>query len=176
MTTFHKEDAKAICRILLKHENWVESSRGSDVQKVWKALWKLKFPNKIKVFGWKVCHGILPTQVNLVKRKITGDNAYPICTQFPKTEIHALWDCLVAQDVWAGSRIKLQKYPLGPQDMLQIFDYLMDRLDLENVELFLVHAWIIWNQRNSVLYGGMLKDPGWLNKHAAEYLEEFKQA
>ena len=76
--------------------------------------------------------------------------------------------------MWAGSRIKLQKCPLGQQDMLQLFDYLMVRLDLENVELFLVHAWIIWNQRNSVLYGGMLKDPGWLNKHAAEYLEEFK--
>ena len=70
----------------------------------------------------------------------------------------------------------MQKCPLGQQDMLQLFDYLMDRLDLENVELFLVHAWIIWNQRNSVLHGGMLQDLGWLNKHAAEYFEEFKQA
>ena len=27
-----------------------------------------------------------------------------------------------------------------------------------------------------MLHGGKLKDPGWLNKRAAEYLEEFKQA
>ena len=27
-----------------------------------------------------------------------------------------------------------------------------------------------------MLHGGKLKDPGWLNKCATEYLEEFKQA
>ncbi|XP_050242299.1 uncharacterized protein LOC126691287 [Quercus robur] len=30
--------------------------------------------------------------------------------------------------------------------------------------------------KGSLLHGGKLKDPGWLTKHAAEYLEEFKQA
>ena len=32
---------------------------------VWARLWKLKIPNKIKVFGWRVCHEILPTRENL---------------------------------------------------------------------------------------------------------------
>ena len=59
--------------------------------------------------------------------------------------------------------------------MVQLFQYLLDRLDIEEVELFLVQAWIIWNQRNTVLHGGKLKDPGWLNKCAAEFSEEFKQ-
>lgn len=98
----------------------------------------MRVPNKIKVFGWRVCHGILPTWVNLLKRKITGDNVCPICTRFLEAKIHALWDYLVAQDVWVGSQIKLQKCSLGQQDMLQLFEYLMDRLDLEDVELFLL--------------------------------------
>ena len=44
----------------------------------------MRVPNKIKVFHWRVCYGILPIGVNLLKRKITGDNVCPICTRFPE--------------------------------------------------------------------------------------------
>lgn len=66
--------------------------------------------------------------------------------------------------------------PPRQQDMIQLFHYLLDRLHIEDIELFLVQAWVVWNQRNSVMHGGMLKDPGLLNKRAVEYLEKFKQA
>ena len=56
-----------VARQVLKNESLVESSRGNDEQKVWKALWTLKVPNKIKIFGWKACHRILPTHFNLAK-------------------------------------------------------------------------------------------------------------
>ena len=60
--------------------------------------------------------------------------------------------------------------------MLQLFDYLMNILELEEVKLFLVQAWMLWNQRNSVMHGGKLKDLGWLNTYAEEWLEESAQA
>jgi len=50
------------------------------------------------------------------------------------------WECPVAQDMWAGSRMKLQKCPLGQLDMVQLFLYLLHRLELEEMELFLVQA------------------------------------
>lgn len=79
-----------VARQVLKNENWAESSRGSDVKKVWKGLWKLKVPKKIKTFGWRACDGILPTWFTLAKRKIIGDNVCLICTQCLETEIHVL--------------------------------------------------------------------------------------
>lgn len=207
MTTFHSEDAEAICQIplsrrrvvdsiiwlhnrngryfvksgyyvarqVLRSENWAKCSRGNDEQKVWKALWKMKVLNKIKIFGWRACHGILPTRLNLAKRNIIADTVCPICLQSPENEVHVLWDCPATQDVWARSWTKLQKCPLGQQDVLQLFDYLMHRLEPEEMELFLVQAWILWNQRNCVLHGGELKDPGWLNTRAEEWLEESAQ-
>ena len=39
-----------------------------------------------------------------------------------------------------------------------------------------MQAWLIWNQRNTIIYGGKLKDPNWLNKRAVEFLQEFQQA
>ena len=50
----------------------------------------------------------------------------------------------------------------------------MDKLTVEDLELFLVQCWIIWNQRNSVLHNGTLQDPTQLNKRDMDFLEEYK--
>lgn len=51
----------------------------------------------------------------------------------------------------------------------------VERLTKSKLELFLVQAWFIWNQQNTVLHGGKFKDPGWLNKRAVEFLKEYQQ-
>lgn len=43
-------------------------------------------------------------------------------------------------------------------------------------ELFFVQAWLIWNQRNVLNHVGKLKDSTWLNRRAADCLDEFWQA
>ena len=52
----------------------------------------------------------------------------------------------------------------------------MGKLSTAEFELFVVQTWIIWNQRNTVVFGGKLKDPKWLNKRAKEFLDDFHQA
>ena len=125
---------------VLKHEGWAECSCGGDMQQVWQALWKMRVPNKIKIFGWRVFHGILPTWFNLGKKKIIRESVCPICTRLPENELHVFWEYPTAQDVWAGSRIKIQKCNLGQHDMVQLFQYLLDRLDTNEVELFFIQA------------------------------------
>ena len=87
-----------------------------------------------------------------------------------------LWECYAAQDVWAGSLVRIQKIPDGQSDTLQLFEELMVRLTKSKFELFFVQAWLIWNQRNTVIHGGSFKEPGWLNKRATEVLEEFHKS
>ena len=45
-----------------------------------------------------------------------------------------------------------------------------------SLEVVLVQAWLIWNQRNRVVHGGKFHDLGWLNNWAADFLEEFRIA
>jgi len=52
----------------------------------------------------------------------------------------------------------------------------MERLPKEEVEIFMVQAWLIWNQRNAVIHGGQLRELGWLNKRAEEFLDEYRKA
>ncbi|XP_075670119.1 uncharacterized protein LOC142639867 [Castanea sativa] len=62
-----------LARQVLKTASRAEVSNRSGWQKAWSALWKLKIPEKIKIFDRRACHDILPTQVNLAKRKIISD-------------------------------------------------------------------------------------------------------
>lgn len=165
-----------VARQNLKNEDWAECSSSPKGRQVWSKLWKLRVPNKIKVFGWRGCHNILPTRDNLVRRKILEDDGCMLYSRMAETGVHALWECAVAKDVWSSSMIRLQKCGQDQQDVLQLFQELMERLSTAEFEAFLVQSWLILNQRNTVMHGGKLKDPRWLNKRAKDYLEDFHQA
>lgn len=104
------------------------------------------------------------------------DNTYELCRIAPETGIHALWECGVVQDVWANSFVSLQKFVGGQCDSVQLFEELLDCLSMEDFELFLVQAWLIWNQRNLIIHGGKFQEPTQLNKRASDYLVKFHQA
>ena len=70
----------------------------------------------------------------------------------------------------------LQKGIAGMTDVIQLIDYLLDRIELQELEVVLVQAWLIWNQRSRFIHGGKFHDPSWLNDHARDYLQEFRTA
>ena len=135
---FTVKSAYRVAHQVLKVGRGAESSNGGYGKQVWATLWKLKIPNKIKVFGWRTCHDILPTRLNLTKRRIISDNRFPICCRCLESTIHALWECAAAQDVWASSVKILQKGCTGQNDLLHLLEYLLDRLSLEEVEVFFI--------------------------------------
>lgn len=46
---------------------------------LWKVIWNIKMPQKIKIFLWKLINNILPVQENLFKKKIARSNVCPVC-------------------------------------------------------------------------------------------------
>jgi len=165
-----------VARQLQKEVDWAESSSGAVGGVVWKTLWKLKVPNKIKVFGWRAFRNILPTRVNLVHRRIIQDNRCKVCKFEAETGIHALWNCGVARDVWASCSACLQKCVGDQAAMLQLMKELIGHLSSDELELFLVQAWIIWNQQNGILHGKQLQPPKVLIKRAQDFMAEFQRA
>ena len=62
------------------------------------------------------------------------DSSCKLCRQDVESVPHILWECGVAQDVWAGSKVCLQKCTTNRGDILQLVDDLMDRF--VNTKLF----------------------------------------
>ena len=122
----------------LQGEDTAGSSTSSAYTKIWKVLWNLNIPNKIKVFGWRACADILPTRVNLVQRRVLTDDKCSICLREPENTIHVLWECAAVQDIWARSCQKLQKKSSRVADVMQLMEDLINRLMKEELELFWV--------------------------------------
>uniref|UniRef100_A0A7N2R5Q9 Reverse transcriptase zinc-binding domain-containing protein n=1 Tax=Quercus lobata TaxID=97700 RepID=A0A7N2R5Q9_QUELO len=63
-----------IARQIAKEKDEVgECSRTGMSGLIWNMLWKLKIPNKIKIFGWRAWNNALPTRENLFKRRVVHD-------------------------------------------------------------------------------------------------------
>lgn len=88
-------------------------------------------------------------------------------------QIHVLWDCGAAQDVWASCSVHLQKCSHVQEDMLQPVEELISPLEPSELELFLVLTWVIYHRQNAVTCGIELQQPQTLNARARDILEEF---
>ena len=65
---------------------------------LWKLVWKLNCPNKIKHFLWRACKNILPTNFCLASRRVASDSSCNFCGVYESLS-HALWDCAIVVEV-----------------------------------------------------------------------------
>ncbi|KAK9995675.1 hypothetical protein SO802_020361 [Lithocarpus litseifolius] len=132
-----------VARKVMRNDDGVGSLVGVGGQQIWKKIWQLHVPNKIKIYEWRACQDILPSRVNLVQRKIVTEKGYQCCIGVPEYALHAIWECGVAQDVWAGCAIKLQKCSTDFPDIVALLEYVLDKFSAAEIEAFLVQAWFI---------------------------------
>ncbi|KAL5753818.1 hypothetical protein ACOSP7_022038 [Xanthoceras sorbifolium] len=115
----------------LQQESLASSFNGA--LKVWKHLWKLNDPNKIKVFAWRACKEILPTNLNLSKKGIPVSHLCSFCGLALESSDHALWGCSRLKSVW----------------------YICSfAADLKRCRFFVVSYWLLWRNRNVILHNG----------------------
>ena len=96
----------------LAYEEQVEQNRGdfsntSMRKRVWRSIWQLKLPHKLRHFAWKAGRNILATKDNLIRRKITEDDACVLCGQLEERTCHLLWFCKHTREVWESSKLAL---------------------------------------------------------------------
>ena len=50
-------------------------------QRMWKKVWSLNIPPKVRTFMWRACLDVLPTNANLARRKVRIDTKCSLCCQ-----------------------------------------------------------------------------------------------
>ena len=65
-------------------------STDEGVKSFWKNIWRLKVPNKVRVFHWWACSNALPTKVGLHKRRIIDNTICDQCLKGVEDEVHAI--------------------------------------------------------------------------------------
>uniref|UniRef100_A0A7N2LPB7 Reverse transcriptase zinc-binding domain-containing protein n=1 Tax=Quercus lobata TaxID=97700 RepID=A0A7N2LPB7_QUELO len=97
----------------------LSSSSPMSTHRIWKKIWKLKFPNKIRHFLWRAAKDSFPTKQNLRLRHIPIDDTCDGCSDQSESLMHCLWLCDQAR---AGSGFRCA--------------------------LFAMIAWFLWERRN----------------------------
>lgn len=66
---------------------------------VWKNLWSLMLPAKVRNFMWRAVKNVLPIADNLWQKKIIHDPICQVCKRQAKSIVHVLFKCKVVRKV-----------------------------------------------------------------------------
>ncbi|KAF3951697.1 hypothetical protein CMV_022679 [Castanea mollissima] len=101
---FSVKSAYYVAKKILESDSQGETSRGDVCAPLWKSIWQLNIPEKIRIFAWHLCWNAIPTMVNLNKRGIQVDVLCPICKNEEEDVEHAVLNCELAKAVWSKWR------------------------------------------------------------------------
>ena len=73
----------------------------SDVN--WSKIWKIRGPERLKMFLWRVAVNALPTRENLMCRLDIPDPSCVLCNQEVESAIHLFSRCQAAKAIWFGA-------------------------------------------------------------------------
>uniref|UniRef100_A0A2N9H4H5 Reverse transcriptase zinc-binding domain-containing protein n=1 Tax=Fagus sylvatica TaxID=28930 RepID=A0A2N9H4H5_FAGSY len=144
--------------------------------KFWKFLWSLSLPLKIKAFLWRTCIGIHPTNGFLWHRHTRIDGVCPCCPQDVESVVHALWTCIVANDVWLQLKLPVQKWDRSLHCFFDLMVYSHNHVGIEDLKFFCCIAYFIWGQRNSWVHEGKVLNPVAVVSHAQRLLTDYNNA
>ena len=106
-----------------------ESSCGDPRKRLWKKVWHLNIPSKIKIFAWRACVDALPTMVNLKKSIGETDNC-PCCGREVESIFHSIIRCEVVKRVWDCWDIQFDD---NGQELYDVSDVALQILDKRTV-------------------------------------------
>lgn len=159
----------------------LRNSRGSSsdaemVDKRWRNIWDLEVPGVVKLFLWKAASNLLPTKQNLFKRKIVQEPSCPICQGEEESVIHALWECKAANDIWTDKRSLVQKWSCKETDFMKLWEKLMARLNMTQLEEMAILFRRVWLRRNEYVFEEKLSCPRKVFTSAMEGLEGYRNS
>ena len=116
------------------------SSSGGAVGNVWKQIWKIRTPQRIKHFIWSAIKDSLPTKENLARREIP---VYEICSLYEEHQeliLHVLWLCNHVKAVWKSSFCFDKLYQKAFRSFLDLFEAVLEQGSVFNVAVFTTTA------------------------------------
>ena len=109
--------------------NSPSSSNPHPQRHLWRGVWMLHTPNKVKHFIWHACNNSLPTLDNLFHHQIVSSICCNICNAYLEDILHVVWGCIEVANMWKElSWAQLSIPPPPNQGTLLTFSQVFCRL------------------------------------------------
>jgi ribonuclease HI len=129
----------------------------------WKILWNLAVPAKVKIFCWRIMHGVIPLKAILFSRHIGNSANCPLCDQHPEDILHMVFKCNRSVLIWEALGITdvldraISASNSGPQALEKILKLAMTTVpgldELKIPEIVAIGSWYIWWLRRRQTHG-----------------------
>jgi len=131
-----------------------ESSFGDFRTPLWKKMWQLKFPPKVKIFAWRACMNGLLTMLNLGRRGVNIDGLCPLCGKEMQSTIYALLLCGKVKEVWWNWQTCPVNIMAENHDLVKVALHILQAGTPKDLEVFFITASSIWYNRNQAVHEG----------------------
>ncbi|KAK7845520.1 putative ribonuclease h protein [Quercus suber] len=155
-----------------------DCSNAAAWKRLWKTIWSLNIPQKIKFFVWKASRDILASKQNLARRKITENGVCDLCGDEEESTCHLLWFWDHAKEVWRNSKFALPFEISASWKFMDVLENLQrcEHLRPGLLEQVTTVCWGIWKNRNDLRMGGKGKAGRTILRNAMNLVAEFQNA
>lgn len=137
-------NVRSAYRVLIASSQEPGSSSPEGFKQVWKGIWKIKTPNKIKHFIWNAARDSLPKKLNLRAQNPPVEDSCALFGDFQETIMHSLWLCEHAQAMWKSGISFAPYYKKGFRSFFELLEEVLCKGSTYHVALFSTIAWSLW--------------------------------
>jgi len=125
----------------------------------WNIIWKMKLPQRVKVFLWRALRGVLPTRMRLQDKGVPCTDSCPHCETNYENDWHVFIGCEEAKKVWqaAGLWGKIEEVAGSATSFADCIFSLLCRLTSNMRNDMAMMLWCLWCRRNDKVWEGDLK-------------------
>ena len=137
---FTVKSAYHIAYNLLESKEKEECLNRDPCKPVWRKLWHLNLPAKIKIFAWRACVNGLPTMEAINCRGISQNKDCPIYGSEVESLDHALLNCVFSSSIWClWPKNPLRTHGIN-KSFLDFAIFILSHATLQDLELFFAIA------------------------------------
>ena len=120
---------------------------GASTDGLWKIIWNLEIPPKVKVFWWRVVHEFLLARHILWKRHIEPIAFREVCGAPEKSIAHVLLYCSVAREFWHQVRVGIGVKIPSLNPVTWASDLISGICSSRDTAAILCGMWTLWMMR-----------------------------
>ncbi|XP_068339108.1 uncharacterized protein [Pyrus communis] len=128
---------------------------------LWKEIWKLEVPPKLRHFLWLSVHGCLPTRDALFRRRSSQNSTCPICCCHDETTEHMFLSCSWVEPIWFGGALGYKVDRLSLPDWVDWIQAVFSPNMCTTGDskwrrsYIVVTCWCIWKARCDFVFNGV---------------------
>lgn len=112
----------------------------------WKTLWKLNISPKIRIFLWRASLDIIPSPTNLFSHHVPVEESCFLCNFYYASTSHCILFCRLVRNVWKNTIFWNCLKSHIAASFLDCILYVSKVYTKEELELFVILCWAIWNE------------------------------